>query len=174
MIASDVRVIKGISNRVRLMQYKARYDRNSAARVRVGVCAAACGPDQDARRTDQATDGSDLTRFEMPLITLTSLAIILEPGSCYTSASAHTKPATPSHLSKIAPKHSKNGCLQPQSMHCRSRPVQPLSATTRVSRDPGVRAQSQPRHIPTSTPRFRSLRPQHLDWRTVDGSQQAR
>ena len=77
------------------MQYKARYDRNSASRVRVGVCAAACGPDLDVRRTDQAIEGSDLTRIAVPLITLTSLAIILGPGPCYTSASTHTSPHHP-------------------------------------------------------------------------------
>ena len=80
----DVRVIKGTSKRVRFDLYKARYDHNSATPSACAPSAAACGvrggPNQDARRTDKTTGGSDLTYFEVSLITLTSLAIILGPG----------------------------------------------------------------------------------------------
>ena len=61
----------------------------------------------------------------------------------------------PSHLGKMSSKHSKNGCRQHQSMHCRSRPLRPFPSLTRPSRDPGGTARSQSRHIPPSHSTFR-------------------
>ena len=167
MIASDIRVIKRIIQRVRIDLYKARYDRvlmliestapphtvytHTPGRLTrrrptgCGVAVVSCFVLLESDLFYGALDHSNTTGYH------TGAESMLRFSQC-----TH-KPATPSHLSKIAPKHIKNGCLQSQSMHCRSRPPQPLSARTRVSRDPGVRARSQPRHIPPSTPRFRAL-----------------
>ena len=115
------------------MQYKALYDRNyTIPRVsgHGGPRRGVCGPDQDAQRTFQATEGSDLTQIEMPLITLTSLAIILGPGRRHQPVTPTPKFTPPQHLSKIAAKHSKHGCLSIMPILCQTRSLATLSAQT--------------------------------------------
>ena len=54
----------------------------------------------------------------------------------------------PSHLSKIAPKHSKNGCLSIMPMLCQTRPLATLSAQTEPSRYRSDQARPRPRQDP--------------------------
>ena len=85
-------------------------------------------------------------------ITLISLAIILEPCPCYSPASAHASPPPRSHLSKIARKHSKNGCLSIMPMLCQTRPLATLSAQTEPSRYLSDQARPRPRQDPPQDP----------------------
>mmetsp|Transcript_63964 Transcript_63964/g.142891 ORF Transcript_63964/g.142891 Transcript_63964/m.142891 type:complete len:209 (+) Transcript_63964:33-659(+) len=85
-------------------------------------------------------------------ITLISLAIIVEPCPCYSPASAHASPPPRSHLSKIARKHSKNGCLSIMPMLCQTRPLATLSAQTEPSRYLSDQARPRPRQDPPQDP----------------------
>ena len=152
MMASDVSVIKYIINESDSIFKRhgttASASRRSATR-RVSVCALT-DPirDQDVRWPDQATGESGLTRFMMNFITLTSLAIIPGPGRRHRPVIPTPEFTPPSHLSKMASKHSKNGCLPSCPILCQTRPLATLSAQTEPSRYPSDPARPSPRQDP--------------------------
>ena len=150
MMASDVSVIKYIINESDSIFKRhgttASASRRSATRR---VCALT-DPirDQDVRWPDQATGESGLTRFMMNFITLTSLAIIPGPGRRHRPVIPTPEFTPPSHLSKMASKHSKNGCLPSCPILCQTRPLATLSAQTEPSRYPSDPARPSPRQDP--------------------------
>ena len=150
MMACDVSVIQYIINESDSIFTRhgttASASRRSATRR---VCALT-DPirDQDVRWPDQATGESGLTRFMMNFITLTSLAIIPGPGRRHRPVIPTPEFTPPSHLSKMASKHSKNGCLPSCPILCQTRPLATLSAQTEPSRYPSDPARPSPRQDP--------------------------
>ena len=115
------------------------------------MCGAARGPDQhqdavvpclvkiDSDSLYNPFYHSNITGYH------TGAVPVLQSSQC-TCNNASTPP--PSHLSKIAPKHSKNGCLSIMPMLCQTRPLATLSAQTEPSRYRSDQARPRPRQDP--------------------------